>query len=540
VKVTIERPTEAEAVLNVQLDWAELEKASDRAYHKLAEKTNVPGFRRGHVPRTMLERMVGKEAIYQEGLEDLIFSTYRDAIRQSDLTPLAQPELDTPPIAMGQSYTYTARVPVLPPVKLGDYNAIRVEQPSTDVSDEDIEHTIEHIRQDQAAWLPVERPAQLGDKVTVDLKLTVGDRTVSDLHDNEFELTAERAGIFTGMDAQVVGMSEGESKDFTTTIPEDYANADLAGKEAQYAVAVKGVKVRELPAIDDELAKTAGNYESLAALRDAIRAQLKTQKETEARRTIREDTLKAVADASQAEIPPVLVTDETDVMIRELRSTLERNRLTLEQYLEMLGKTEEQYREEIRPEATERVKRDLVLDAVADAEHIAVSDRDIENWLQLLAMVGGQRRRLRDLSAAQRANVVASLRRDRAATRLIEIATQDHTKPDAQAGAADSAATETPAAQSENAAEMATTPTSSSVPAAETAAAPGGEASGATAAASPAKTATAAATAETAAKTATPAVETPTGTRQKAAKTATASKSAGPAAQPIPPNASDE
>ena len=230
MKVTVEHPSESEAVLNVELDWNELEKASDRAYRKLVDKYNIPGFRRGHAPRAMLERMIGKDAIYQEGLEDLISTSYADAIRQNDLTPLSQPASETPELSIGEPYTYTARVPVLPPIKLGDYKAIRVEQPSTDVTDEDIDHTIEHIREDGAQWLPVERPAQVGDKVTVDLKLTVGDRTVSDLHDNEFELAEERVGIFTGMDANLIGMSEGESKEFTTTIPEDYANTDLAGK----------------------------------------------------------------------------------------------------------------------------------------------------------------------------------------------------------------------------------------------------------------------------------------------------------------------
>src|SRR5262249_52250698 len=215
LKVTVEHPSESEAILNVELDWAELEKASDQAYRRLAQKHTVHGFRRGHAPRSMIERMVGKEAIYQEGLEDLIERTYRDAIRQHDLTPIAQPELDTPPIEMGQPYTYSAHVTVLPPVKLGDYQSLHVERPAVTVTEQDVDELVERIRQDQAKWLQVERPAQLGDKVTVDLKLVVGDRTVSDLHDNEFELAAERAGIFSGMDANLVGMSEvAASKEF--------------------------------------------------------------------------------------------------------------------------------------------------------------------------------------------------------------------------------------------------------------------------------------------------------------------------------------
>src|SRR5215469_16659061 len=129
-------------------------------------------------------------------------------------------------------------------------------------------------------WLPAERPAEIGDKVSVDLKLTVDDRSISDLKDNEFELTNERSGIFSGMDQHIVGLSEGESKDFTTTIPADYANSELAGKEAQYSVTIKAVRYRELPPLDDELAKSVGEYETLEGLREAVRTQLQNQKDS--------------------------------------------------------------------------------------------------------------------------------------------------------------------------------------------------------------------------------------------------------------------
>lgn len=423
LKVTVERPSDAEAVLNVEFDWAELEKASDSAYKKLAQRYTVPGFRKGHAPRSILERMLGKEAIYQEGLESLIDTSYRDALRQNDLTPIAQPEVEAPALSMGQPYSFTAKVAILPPVKLGDYKAVQVERPDSTITDQDVEDTLERIRQDQAAWVPVERAAQTGDKVTVDLKLTAGERTVSDLHDNEFELTEDRAGIFSGMDPQIVGMREGETKEFDTTIPQDYANTELAGKEAHYAVTVKGVKVRELPEVDDDLAKSSGDFENVQALRDAIRTQLQNQKESDAKRSYREAVLKAVTDASEVEVPEPLAHDEIHTMMSEQERMLEQSRLSLKQYLEMLGKTEEAYHEELKPEAAQRVKRELVLDAIADAEGIGVTEREMESWLELLAMVGGQRRRLRDLSANQRAAVIGRLRRDKASTRLVDIAT---------------------------------------------------------------------------------------------------------------------
>ena len=427
MKVTVERTPESEAVLNVELDWTELEKASDRAYRKLAQKYSVPGFRKGHAPRSMLERMLGKEAIYQEGLEDLIESTYRDAVKQNDLTPLAQPSLEAPPLEMGQPYTFTARVPVLPEVHLGDYRSIRVETPAVEVTDEDVDKVLKQVQDDQAMWLPAERPAQLGDKVVVDLKLTAGDRSISDLHDNEFELAAERAGIFSGMDEQIVGMSEGDTKQFTTTIPEDYANADLAGKEAQYDVTLKGVKYRELPEIDDELAKSIGDYENLDALREAIRAQTQSQKETESRRTVREEVVKQASDQAQVEIHPVLVDEEVHRMMDETRRMLEQSRIPFEQYLEMMKKTEEEYHDELQPDAQVRVKRDLVLDAIAEKEGLTVTDNELQSWLDMYASIGGRRLRLRDLRPGQRAGIESSLLRDRATERLVEIATSGAT-----------------------------------------------------------------------------------------------------------------
>jgi trigger factor len=434
LKVTVERTPESEAVLNVELEWDELEKASDRAYRKLAQQYNVPGFRKGHAPRTMLERMLGKEAIYHEGLDDLIESSYREAIRDNALTPLAQPTLDTPEIEMGKPYTFTARVPVLPPITLGDYTSVRVARPDNAVTDEDIDKVLEQVRQDQAMWLPAERPAQIGDKVTMDLKLTVGDRTISDLHDNEFELAEERAGIFSGMDQQIVGMSEGDSKQFTTTIPEDYANAELAGKEANYDVTLKAVKYRELPEIDDELAKSVGDFENVAALRARVREQLTEQKETEARRELREQALKAVTDQVTVEVHPVLLEEEIDSMLGEQRRMLEQSRINFDQYLEMMQKTEQEYRADLEPEARERVKRDLVLDAIADAEGMQVSDTEIASWLELIAAMGGRRMRPSQLSRGQRANIAARIRRDKAAARVVEIASQEQPGTDTGTG----------------------------------------------------------------------------------------------------------
>ena len=425
MKVTVEQAPESEAILTVELDWDEVEQASERAYRKLAQQYNVPGFRRGKAPRSMIERMVGKDTVYQEGLEELVDQSYRKAIVEHNLQPVARPNVDMPAIEYGQPYTFTARVPVLAPVTLGDYQAIRVEQPPIEVSDEEVDDVIERIRQDQAEKLPVERPAQLGDYVTMDLKLTAGEKEVSNLHDNEFELVLERPGIFAGMDDEVIGMKEGESKEFTTTIPEDYSNPDLAGKEAHYDVKLLAVKVRELPEIDDELAKTSGDFESVEQLRQAVRQQLMVQKINDARRTLRDEVVNKAIEGATVEPHQALVDDEIHSMEHETERMLAQSRLTLPQYLSIMQKSPEEYRKELEPDARQRVKRDLVLNEVAEAEGLSASQEEVEQWLDNLNAISGDRPiRMNQLTANQHANIEGRIRRDKALAKLIDIATE--------------------------------------------------------------------------------------------------------------------
>jgi trigger factor len=514
LKVTVERTPESEALLNVELEWSELEKASDRAYHKLVQKYNVPGFRRGHAPRSMLERMLGADALYLEGLDDLIDESVRSAVREHHLRPLARPEVETHPIAHGQPYSFTARLPVLSPVGLGDYKSIRVEQPAVEVTEDEVNKVLDDLQQNNALWLPAERPAQIGDKALVDLNVTVGDRTISDLHDNEFELASERHGIFAGMDAEIVGMKEGDTKEFTTTIPEDYANTELAGKEAHFSVTLKGVKYRELPAIDDELAKSVGEFSTVDELRKAIYDQLLERKQTQARRELRDSVVKAATEQAKVEIHPVLVDDEVHTMMHETERSLAQSRLSLQQYLSMTNKTEEQYHTELEPEARERVKRDMVLSAIADAENIGVTDEEIEGWLMVITAVGGGKPiRLRDLKDNQRANVEARIRRDKAWERLVEIATEG-------AGESTGEAAEAPATTPATVGTKVSAETSAAV-SAETSAAVSAETSAAVSAET-----SAAVSAETSERNAKTAASAAAGVEKQSAETA-----AGPAAK---------
>ena len=430
MKVTVERTPESEAKLHVELDWPEIESASDKAYKRLAQRYNVPGFRRGHAPRTMLERMLGKEAIYQEGLDDLIDNAYRNAIIENNLTPLTQPHVDSEQtFEIGQPFNAVVHVPVLTPATLGDYKALRVPLPELETTEEQVEETVERLRQQQAAWMPADRTAQIGDQVTVDLKLDSGERTISNLHDNEFVLSDERAGIFSGMDEHIVGMREGESKTFTTTIPEDYSNPEFAGKEATYDVTMKAVKEHELPELNDEFAMSIGEYANMDEVRAAIREQLRTQRQRDANRELSEAVTKALTESTTYNIHPLLVQDEVETMDREMRRMLEDSRLTLEQFLDATNKTQEAYHEEMEPEATERVKRDLALAALADAEQVTVDDDEGAQWYEMMTALSGRRERWNALTTSQKRSIIARLRRDKALDRMVEIATEGKWPP---------------------------------------------------------------------------------------------------------------
>jgi trigger factor len=439
VKVTVEKLPSSEAVLEVDFTWDELEKASDKAYRKLVQQVNVPGFRRGKAPRTLLERRLGKETIYQEALDDLITETYRNAVKENQLTPLTQPELEAPVFEMGQPYHFTLKVPIITPVELGDYKSLHFDREEVDVTSEEVEQELESLRSRRATWNEVERPAAIGDRVVADMKLTVGDKVVSDLKENTFELTDERTGLFTGMDEQIVGMSAGESKEFTATLPADYAKEEMAGQEAQYNVEVYKVEEKHVPELEDTLAPevSGGEYETLEDLRKAISDEILASKQRRIRDELREKALQTVIDQSTITIHPLLVQEEVDEMVHQFSHMLEQQRMSMDQYLMMVRKSAEEYKKELEPDAENRVKRELVLDALANQEAISVAPEELEAIFRAYAQAGQP---LQQTEAQIRALLV-SYRREKALTRLIELTTDPDPEAELEAEAEAEAST---------------------------------------------------------------------------------------------------
>lgn len=421
MKVSVETLPSSEAVVNVDFSWDELEKASDKAYRKLVQKVDIQGFRRGRAPRSLLERRLGKEYIYQEGLDDLMTETYRGVLKEHHIVPLTQPELDAPILEMGQPYHFSIKVPILPSVELGDYRTLHFERPEATVTSEEVEKEIESLRGRQAQWEEVDLPVQLGNRVTVDLKLTAEDQTVSDLKNNPFELTDDRAGLFSGMDEQLVGMSAGESKTFSTTIPEGYANEKLAGKTANYEVTLHKVELKELPELDDAFASKSSNeqYQTLEDMRKGISDRLLNDKKRKIRDDLRAQVIKAVIEQAQMTIHPVLIEEEAHEMAHQMGHVLEQQRMSLDQYLLLIKKTEAEYMESLKPEAEKRVREQLVIDEVIKQESITVSPEEVETLFRFYAQVGQNLPQ----TEAQIRSVASSLQREKAIARLIELTT---------------------------------------------------------------------------------------------------------------------
>jgi trigger factor len=440
VKVTVEKLPGSEARFDVDFTWEDLEKASDKAFRKIVQKIDVRGFRRGKAPRSLVERQVGKDYIYQEGLEELMNETYRNALKDNEITPLDKPDIDAPELEIGQPYHFSVTVPVVTPVELGDYSSLHFEREEAAVTSEEVEKQIEALRNSKATWEEVERPAQMGDRVTVDLKLTIEGEKISDLTNNPFELTTERHGLFTGMDESLVGMSAGENKTFTTTIPADYTNAKLAGKEGQYEVTLHKIEVKNVPELDDALAQEVSNsgISSVEDLRKAISDELLADKKRRANTALREKILQAVIEQSTFAIHHLMIEQEQEDMLHMLTHSLEDQHMSLDQYLMLMRKSREEYLKDIEPQAEERVKQQLVLDEIRKQEKIEVTPEEVEVMARVYARLGQAMPR----SESQLRVLAESILREKTFERLVELTTD----PEPGEEAADQEATEENAA----------------------------------------------------------------------------------------------
>jgi trigger factor len=431
MNVEVTKLPESKVALKVELTPAEVETAIDRTYKQLVQRVTIPGFRRGKAPRHVVERLVGPEFFIHEATEEAVQWGYRKAIDQAGITPIDQAEIggdgqEHNHIQPGTPFHFEATVSIKPEVPLPDYHTITVERQQDPVSDGDVEQLLEELRTSQATLEPTVRPADVGDVLTLNVTGTSVGEEVLQQENANFELRGpenDEDTTLPGLSKHLLGTTAGQIIETTIDLPDTYYRSEIAGKPLALRLLVKEVKARVLPPVNDEFAGTVSHFETLDELRIALRENLEAERRQQADQKLVQQAVDEVVNRTFIDIPPVLIEEEIDRMIDEMRQMFENNRLSFETYLEQTGQTEQQMRDQVREDATRSVKTSLVLGAVADAENIDVTNRQIDAALEEVfresAMTERERRSLRT-STGVRSNIRNRIRRQRAIQRLVE------------------------------------------------------------------------------------------------------------------------
>ena len=382
MKVTRDKTENCQVFLTMEMEPSEIEVALQKSYSRLVKRANVPGFRKGKAPRAVLERYLGKEALFDDALEHLLPEAYEDAVREQNIEVFAQPQIE---IAQTEPVVFKATIPIKPTVELGDYHSIKVTRQPAEVSEDDVNQTIEHLRHNYATWEPVEREVNLGDLVVMDIESNIEDSPFINKKGAQYRVLQDGPAPAPGFAEQLAGMKLDEEKEFRLKLPADYARSELAEKEPAFKVRIIEIKQELLPELNDEFARQVDSeVETLDSLKEKIDTNLKLRAEEGARVDYEERVVTAVADQAQLEFPPVLVEMEIRRVFDEQLRRWQMGGQDVEQYLSRLGKTEEELREELRPVAIERASRSLALSKVAEEEKIEVSESEIDAEIENL------------------------------------------------------------------------------------------------------------------------------------------------------------
>ena len=376
MKVTREKTENSQVFLTIEMEPAEVEESLDKSYYRLVKKTNIPGFRKGKAPRDILERYIGKECLLDNALDNLLPEAYKKAIKEQEIEAIARPHVE---IAQTDPVVFKVTVPLKPTIKLGDYHHIKVTPEPVDVTEDNVNDAIEQLRHQEASWEPVERPVEFDDLVVIDIESDIEDKPFINRKGIQYQVVHDLPFPAPGFAEQLLGMKGNEDKEFKLQFPLDFSNAELAGKESSFKVRVTEIKQEILPELDDEFAGGLNpDFKSLDLLREHVSADLKLRAEEKARVDFEERVIEAVADIAELEFPPILVEMEINLLFNQRLQRLQVGKEGLEEYLRGINKTEEELREELRPLATRRVTRSLVLGRVAEEEKIEVTDSEIE------------------------------------------------------------------------------------------------------------------------------------------------------------------
>lgn len=382
-----EKTATNDGVLTFSVDQESIQKGLTQAFNRVKKNLNVPGFRKGKVSRTVFNRMYGEEALYEDALNAVLPEIYDAAIKEVGIDPVSRPEIDVESMEKDQDWVVTAKVTVKPEVKLGEYKNLTVEKQDREATDADVDARLAQLQAQHAELVVKEDAAVEGDTVVIDFEGFLGDEAFEGGKGENYSLELGSGSFIPGFEEQLVGQKAGDSLDVVVTFPEEYQAEDLAGKEATFKVTVHEVKGKELPELDDEFAKDIDEeVETLAELKEKFLAEIKESKEEAAKDAVEETAIRlAVENAEIVELPHVMVHDEVHRAMDEFLNNMQRQGIAPEMYYQLTGTTEADLHKQFEGEADNRVKTNLVIEAIAKAEGFETTSEEIEAEIKELA-----------------------------------------------------------------------------------------------------------------------------------------------------------
>ena len=386
MSVQVENLEHNMAKLTIEVAAEELEKALDSAYQKQKKQISVPGFRKGKVPRAMIEKMYGAGVFYEDAANILMQQTYAGAVDESGVDIVSRPTVEVTQIEKGQPFIYTAEVAVRPEVTLGKYMGVTVTKIDTSVSDEEVDAELENQRNKNARTVTVtDRPVAEGDTAVIDFEGFVDGVAFDGGKGENHPLEIGSHTFIDTFEDQLVGKNTGDEVEVNVTFPEQYQAADLAGKPATFKVKINEIKTKELPELDDEFAQDVSEFDTLAEYKESLKKNLEEKKENEAKRTKEDEAVQKIIDKSKMDIPEAMIDTQCETMIEEFAHRIAQSGLSMDQYLQFSGLTVDGLKEQVRPEALSRIQASLVLEQIAKDENIEVSDEDVNAEIEKMA-----------------------------------------------------------------------------------------------------------------------------------------------------------
>ena len=423
MKVTREDLPQREVLLNIEVEAEDLEPYLDQAYRRLVQRVNIPGFRKGKAPRAVAERFVGQDALRDEAVDLLVPDVVERAIEQEQLEQGGGPNVE---VVQRDPIVLKATVPLMPSVVLDAYRDIRVQPEAVAVTEEQVQDVLERLRLELAPWEPADRPVTPGDQVTLDVQVGVEDREVASQKGVVYLAAEDNPNPVPGFAGALVGIEPGQRKEFTIAVPNDHQDRRLAGQECTFQVTVHQVRAKHLLELNDEFAKGVGEgYDSLEELRDKIRDDIRTGEERAARRRCEDSAVEQLVARTTMELSPLLVEREIDHLLADEQEALRRQQVDMERYLQTVGKSTEEHREEARTVVMARLTRTYALRKVADLEGLTATPEEVEEEMKTLLEESGPRsgelRRNLDTPDGRDSLAQIILRR-KALNRVVEIA----------------------------------------------------------------------------------------------------------------------